>query len=156
MTFRNYGIFTADRDFAKKTIDNLILTNENEIEHYDKNQLCCRMKNGERYIWIDPRYSARGYRIQCATVDISTCTISYLQSIFQSMYFGTKEEIKVVMSRGMHNKLFELMDYLEKIVVLKGNIDVNVYDDINGKDKNISLRVYMDSMNIFGVTNRKG
>lgn len=150
-----YGVFTKDWDYAKNCIDNFgWFTNDYgaKIDMYkcSKYDIQVRMTNGDTYTWVKPSDNARGRKFDCATIDISTCSLEAIQNVvLPSCVFADRDNIKIGRSKPHgESKLFSLIEELEKVAAIKGNMPVyyNNYDC--PPDCQLGIRVEDEGINL--------
>lgn len=145
------GIFTTDREYAKCKIDYLKDKHGGKVEKYinSAHSISCYMEDGTNYIWINPNDNSRGYRCSQAIVDISTCSYDVIQRIILPIcVFADKEDYTIVASKDEKLSLFQLIEMLEKIAIIKGDMPV-YYNDYDSPPENIfSFSVNEDGLNI--------
>ena len=128
------GVFTTDKDFAIKTINHLKDRHGGKVEKYinSAHELSCYMDDGTNFIWLGANESIRGFRCSKAVVDISTCSLEFIQKVIKPIcIYADKEDFEIVNSIPLgKTMLFKFIDDLTKIACVQGDIPVyyNNYD----------------------------
>ena len=128
-----YGIFTMDRDFAGKIIDQYAKVNVLKRVK-SKNEDCAIMKNGTQFRWIRPNDYARGNKCSAGIIDLATCSFDFVREWIPSIcIFAEKSDYIFKDSEfGVETKPYDLhtvIDRLEKAEVLLGNVEnLGFYD----------------------------
>ena len=148
-----HGVFTSDKNFAKKIIDNLKHAHGGKVEKYINSayEVSCYMEDGTNFIWLDPNKSIRGFKCARAVVDISTCSMEFIQEAINHICIHAgKEDFEIVMSKEAKNNLFEFIEQLNKIAIIKGDIPV-YYNDYDSKPNDqLGFKVNGDGLNLYG------
>ena len=148
-----HGVFTSDRVFAKMIIDNLKLAHDGKVEKYinSTHELSCYMDDGTIFIWLGANESIRGFRCARAVVDISTCSVEFIQKVIKPIcIYADKEDFEIVTSEDTSGKLFEFINQLEKIAIIKGDIPVYYNDFDNCPNDQLGFKVNEDGLNLYG------
>ena len=79
-----YGIFTTNRDFADKIIEqytkiNILKRVKSANENY------AIMKNGTQYKWIKPNDNALGNKCSAGIIDLATCSFDFIREWIPSI-----------------------------------------------------------------------
>lgn len=128
-----YGIFTMDRDFAGKIIDQYAKVNVLKRVK-SKNEDCAIMKNGTQFKWIKPNDNARGNKCSAGIIDLATCSFDFIREWIPSVcLFADKSDYIFKDSEfGLETKPYDLhtvIDRLKKAEVLLGNVEsLGFYD----------------------------
>lgn len=128
-----YGIFTMDRDFAAKIIDQYAKVNVLKRVK-SENEDCAIMKNGTQFKWIKPNDNARGNKCSAGIIDLATCSFDFVREWIPSIcIFAEKSDYIFKDSEfGIETKPYDLhtvIDRLEKAEVLLGNVEnLGFYD----------------------------
>lgn len=146
------GVFTTDRDYAKGRIDYLKDKHGGKVEKYinSVNELSCYMDDGTNYIWIKPNDCARGYRCTQAVIDISTCPFDVIQKVILPIcIFADKEDFTIDQSKEEKLGLFQFIERLKKIAIIKGDIPV-YYNDYDSPPQDVfSFDIESDGLNLW-------
>lgn len=132
---KTVGIFTTNKNFIHDWI-------EWTISHYNvqditttkqfiaKNDICVEFSNGDCYRWIRP--NSRGQKVTDAIIDIATCSCDEISTIILPLIINFEREPKITIVDSHSDKKYydidTLIDRLEKIRLIKGNIEIG-YDD---------------------------
>lgn len=149
-----YGVFTSNKDFAKRMIDNLIRNHKGKVENYrnTKNELSYYMDDGTNFIWLDTKESIRGFRCSKAIVDISTCSLEFIQMIIKPIcIYADKDDFEIVASEdNIEYGLFQFINQLNKIACIKGDIPIYYNDYDCPTNYNLGFSIEKNGLNLYG------
>ena len=126
-----YGVFTKDKDFAIKLITyktrrcksvNIQSTSISYIANTD---------TGVIYRWVNPvDNNLRGIKVDIGIIDIDTCSLDMIQLIVNYCIIIEEQYDIITQSRNEPYDLDTLIDRLEKVKYIKGNLEnVKYYGD---------------------------
>lgn len=126
-----YGVFTKDKDFAIKLITyktrrcksvNIQSTSISYIANTD---------TGVIYSWVNPvDNNLRGIKVDIGIIDIDTCSLDMIQLIVNYCIIIEEQYDIITQSRNEPYDLDTLIDRLEKVKYIKGNLkNVKYYGD---------------------------
>ena len=126
-----YGVFTKDKDFAIKLITyktrrcksvNIQSTSISYIANTD---------TGVIYRWVNPvDNNLRGIKVDIGIIDIDTCSLDMIQLIVNYCIIIEEQYDIITQSRNEPYDLDTLIDRLEKVKYIKGNLkNVKYYGD---------------------------
>lgn len=149
-----YGIFTTNREFANKIIDQY--TKVNVVKRNNSiNESFAIMQDGTKYKWINPIDNARGNKCSVGIIDLATCSLDFIRDWIPAIcIFADKDNY--IFKDSEHDGEFKpydlhtLIDRLQKVEVLIGNInDLGFYDMDYGWQQLVDLGIGTDKV-VFG------
>ena len=125
------AIYTADRDYAKLIIDDLISKYPaTDVVRYIVNKMEIRveLKDGSYYHQVSPSQNSRGIKPDVSYIDIDTCSLDVIQNVI--VPHNLKENFEIISSGCNKYDLDSFIDRLLKIRYIKGNLKcVQFYDE---------------------------
>lgn len=147
-----YGIFTTDREFAKRIIDNLKLNHKGKVEKYinSKSELSCYMDDGTNFIWLKADESVKGFRCSKAIVDISTCSFEFISRILKPIcIYAEEDDFEIVTSKdNIGYNISQFIDQLRKIAYIKGDIPVYYNDYDSAPNYHLNFKIERGGLNL--------
>lgn len=148
---KKIAIYTTDKSYAKKKIDELIEKyHETDIikYHISSTNIEVQMKDGNYYYWISPYQSSKGVKHDISYIDIDTCSLDIIKYIIIPC---SKKDFVILTSDYIKYDLNTLIDRLEKIRAIKGNLTNVGFNDEEYGWSNI-FGVYVDKDNCLSLT----
>ena len=111
-----YGIFTTNREFADKIIDQCAKVNVlKRVKSKDEN--CAIMKNGTQFKWIKPNDNARGNKCSAGIIDLATCSFDFVREWIPSIrIFAEKSDYIFKGSEfGLETKPYDLHTVIDRL-----------------------------------------
>lgn len=146
------GVFTTDREYAEGMINCLKDRHGGKVEKYinSANELSCYMDDGTNYIWIKPFDCSRGFRCSRAVVDIATCSFDTIQKLILPIcIFADKEDFIIDQSIEEKLGLFQFIERLKKIAIIKGDMPV-YFNDYGSPPQDIfGFNIKEDGLNLW-------
>ena len=124
-----------------------------KVEKYinSTHELSCYMDDGTNFIWLGANESIIGFRCARAVVDISTCSVEFIQKVIKPIcIYADKEDFEIVTSKEISGNLFEFINQLEKIAIIKGDIPVYYNNFDNCPNNQLGFKVNKDGLNLYG------
>ena len=133
---KTIGIFTTNETIALRKIidianDYKCIEEVQIIKHIrNKGSAIVSFSNGDWCKWIKPNSSLRGQKVTNAIIDIGTCSCDEISTIILPSIVNLEglSEITIIDSSHKFYDIDTLTDRLEKVKLIKGNIEVG-YDD---------------------------
>ena len=124
-----------------------------KVEKYinSTHELSCYMDDGTNFILLGANESIRGFRCARVVVDISTCSVEFIQKVIKPIcIYADKEDFEIVTSKEASGNLFEFINQLEKIAIIKGDIPVYYNNIDNCPNNQLGFKVNKDGLNLYG------
>lgn len=127
---KKIGIFTTNESFVHEWIK--LMTRSCKASNIDiksliaKNDISVEFSNGDYCKWIRPNSSSRGQKVTDAIVDIATCSCEEISTIIlpSIVNFEREPEITIMDLNHKDYNIDTLIDRLEKVRLIKGNLEV--------------------------------
>lgn len=127
---KHIAIYTTDKKYAKRIIDNLISKDPTvEVVKYiiSSMEIRAELKDGSYYHLVSPNNNSRGIKPDISYIDIDTCPLDIIQNVI--IPYNLKENFEIISSGRDNYDLDTFIDTLEKIRYIKGNLEsVQVFD----------------------------
>ena len=127
---KHIAIYTTDKKYAKRIIDNLISKDTTaEVIKYviSSMEIRAELKDGSYYHLVSPNNNSRGIKPDISYIDIDTCPLDIIQNVI--IPCNLKENFEIISSGRDNYDLDTFIDTLEKIRYIKGNLEsVQVFD----------------------------
>jgi len=134
---KKYGIFTMNNDFANKMIDDYTVSHNCKLRLRRKSayENTAIMEDGTEYRQIRPIDNSRGQKCAVGVIDLATCNQEFIRDWIPSIcIFADKgdfifKDSSRTNERSKSYDLITLIDRLQKIAAIKGNIeDIGFWD----------------------------
>ena len=149
-----YGIFTTNREFANKIIDQYVKISVAKRIN-STNDCFAVMQDGTKYKWIRPIDNSRGNKCSVGIIDLATCSLDFIRDWIPAICIFADKENYIFKDSEHYNEfkpydLHTLIDRLQKVEVLIGNInDLGFYDMDYGWQQLVDLGIETDKV-VFG------
>ena len=126
-----YGVFTKDKDFAIKLITYKIRRCKSVNIQSTPISYIANTDTGVIYRWVNPvDNNLRGIKVDIGIIDIDTCSLDMIQLIVNYCIIIEEQYDIITQSRNEPYDLDTLIDRLEKVKYIKGNLkNVKYYGD---------------------------
>ena len=126
-----YGVFTKDKDFAIKLITYKIRRCKSVNIQSTPISYIANTDTGVIYRWVNPvDNNLRGIKVDIGIIDIDTCSLDMIQLIVNYCIIIEEQYDIITQSRNEPYDLDTLIDRLEKVKYIKGNLKtVKYYGD---------------------------